>query len=266
MQQQIDAAEVARFENATWSRCADGYMDGFGPLVTEAVRPLLERAGVASGERILDLGTGPGVVAEAAAALGATPVGVDFSEAMLAEARRRHPGLELRAGSAEELPFADEEFDAVVGNFVLHHSARPDRVLSEAHRVLRPGGRTAFTVWADPSELDAFGLFFTAVEEHVGMPDLPHGPLFGVSDFAVFREMLAKARFREPRVEKLDIAWKTLSIDSFLAAFRDWADLGALPAESREAIERTVRERAEAYRRNGAVVMPNPAILLSAVK
>ncbi|HMB68699.1 MAG TPA: hypothetical protein VKU85_05285, partial [bacterium] len=62
MQQQIDAAEVARFENATWSRCADGYMDGFGPLVTEAVRPLLERAGVASGERILDLGTGPGVV------------------------------------------------------------------------------------------------------------------------------------------------------------------------------------------------------------
>jgi SAM-dependent methyltransferase len=185
---------------------------------------------------------------------------------MLAEARRRHPGLEFRAGSAEELPFADGEFDAVVGNFVLHHSGRPDRVLDEAYRVLRPGGRTAFAVWADPSELEAFGLFFAAVEEHVGMPDLPHGPLFGVSDFAVFREMAVKARFRDPRVEKLDIAWKTPSIDSFLAAFRDWADLGALPADSRDAIERSVRDKAEGYRRNGAYTMPNPAILLSAVK
>ena len=86
MDQLIDPEEVARFENATWSRCASGYMDGFGALVGEAIRPLLDEVNVNRDDRVLDVGTGPGLVAAAAAERGAEVVGVDFSEAMLAEA------------------------------------------------------------------------------------------------------------------------------------------------------------------------------------
>jgi SAM-dependent methyltransferase len=241
-------------------------MDGFGALVAEAIEPLLDEVKVGSGDRVLDVGTGPGLVAAAAAQRGADVVGLDFSEAMLTEARRLHPEIDFRLGSAESLPFEAGEFDAVVGNFVLHHSGRPDKVLEETFRVLGRNGRMAFTVWADLTKLEAFGLFFAAVEEHAGSAQLPHGPLFGVSDFAVFRSMAHSAGFRNPSVRELDIAWRTPSLDSFLAAFRNWANLVAFPQNVQEAIEATVRERATAYRSSSGFTMPNPAILLSALK
>ena len=266
MQDRFDAEEVARFENATWSRCAKGYTDGFGALVVEGIGPLLDEVKVSGGDRVLDVGTGPGLVAARAAERGADLVGIDFSEDMLTEARRLHPEIEFRAGSAEALPFEDGEFDAVVGNFVLHHTGQPDEVLKEAFRVLRPGGRMGFTVWADLSKLEAFGLFFAAVEEHAGVTELPHGPLFGVSDFSVYHEMARDAGFRDSSVRELQIAWRTHSIDSFLAAFRDWANLETFPNDARNAIESTVRESAGVYQHGDVFTMPNPAILMSAVK
>lgn len=262
----FDPEEVARFESATWSRCAGTYVEGFGALVKEAIEPLLDEARVSEGDRVLDVGTGPGLVAASAAERGADVVGIDFSEAMVTEASRLHRGIEFRTAPAESLPFDDEGFDAVVGNFMLHHAGQPDAVLREAFRVLRSGGRAGFTVWADLSKLEAFGLFFAAVEEHVGPAELPHGPLFGVSDFDVFHRMVRSAGFRDSSVRELPIAWRTASLDSYVDSFRNWANLDALPGNARDAIEATVRERAGAYRSGDVFVMPNPAILVSGTK
>src|SRR5262249_56363460 len=107
---------------------------------------------------VLDVATGPGYVAAAAVRRGASVVAVDFSEAMLAEARRHHPAIDFRSGDAEALPFPDASFDAVVMSFGLLHLARPDQALAEAHRVLRPRGRLAFTVWDRPEQAAPFGL------------------------------------------------------------------------------------------------------------
>lgn len=266
MAEQYSPEEVAQFENATWSRCAANYMQGFGALVAEAVDPLLDEVKLNNEDRVLDVGTGPGLVAHAAAQRGAEVIGIDFSETMISEARRLYPKLDFRTQSADSLPFVDSEFDVVLGNFMLHHCGRPEAVLSEAFRVLREGGRMGFTVWADPATLEAFGLFFGAVEEHAGNAELPHGPLFGVSDFTVFHNMARAAGFRETSVKGLDIAWRTPSIDTYLTAFRDWANLDAFPEAIRNAIETTVRERALEYRSNGSYSLPNPAILVSAVK
>ena len=265
MTKQFDVEEVTRFEKATWSRCAGSYMAGFGVLTQQAIGPLLDAVKLRAGERVLDVGTGPGLAA-AAAQMGADVDGVDFSEAMITEARRRHPKIEFSTLLAESLPFQDEEFDAVVGNFVLHHSGRPDKVLAETFRVLRKGGRMGFTVWADPSKLEAFGLFFGAVEAHVGAAELPHGPLFGISDFAVFHRMVREAGFQDSFVEELPVAWRTTSLDPYLTAFADWADLDAFPQKAQDAIQAAVRESASAYQSNGAYILPNPAILISAVK
>lgn len=241
-------------------------MNGFGLLVSEAIDPLLDETRVGSDSRVLDLGTGPGLVAAAAAARGARAIGIDFSEPMLAEARRLHPDIPFQQADAETLPFEDASFDAVLGNFVLHHTGRPIRVLKEAARVLAPGGRAAFTVWADPSELAAFGLFFAAMEEHAGSADLPHGPLFGVSDPASYRALAAEAGFRSASVRRLPLTWRMDSIDSLLDAFRDWADLGALPQGIQRAVEQSVRTGAGAFASGETLAIPNPALLLVAMR
>src|SRR5664279_4956047 len=84
---------------------------------------------------------------------------MDLAEGMVSLAARLHPDLEFRRGDAEALPFPDELFDAVVGNFVLLHLGRPERAVSEFVRVLGPGGRVALTVWDLPERTRVLGVF-----------------------------------------------------------------------------------------------------------
>src|SRR5687767_369849 len=146
------------FEHAGWERAAEHYPDAFGDLTAQAVDPVLDAVGARAGTRLLDVACGPGFVAAAAAARGADATGLDFSPAMIARARRSHPSVAFRDGDAEALPFAPASFDAVVMNFGLLHLAHPDVAIGEARRVLRPGGRYGFTIWAAPEDAVGFGM------------------------------------------------------------------------------------------------------------
>lgn len=258
--------EVTNFEREVWSRCARNYMESFAALTNEAIPALLDAADVGDGSRVLDVGTGPGNTAVAVRERGGTVIGIDFSPAMLAEARHQSPEIEYRECNADTLPFPDKEFDAVVSNFAVHHMGRPQQFLAEARRVLHNDGKIAFTVWADPEQLEAFGLFFAVLQNHLGEADLPHGPLFGVSDFDVFHNMVQEAGYHDSHVVELDIAWPMKTADSFLAGFSDWANLSTLPDETREAIEADVRKAAKAYENNGELRIPNPGILVQATR
>ena len=81
---------------------------------------------------------------------------------MLAYARAHAPGIEFVHGDATALPFDDESFDAVVAAFVLLHLGTPEHAVAEAARVLRPGGRAAFSVWDVPARGRWIGVFFEA--------------------------------------------------------------------------------------------------------
>lgn len=259
-------ADVAAFEHATWSRSAPGYKDGFAVLTSEAAAPLLRAANVEAGSRLLDVGTGSGVVAAIAHEMGADVVAIDFSEPMLVEARRVVPDVEFRTASADNIPFGEASFDAVVANVVLHHLGEPDRALDEAHRVLTDGGRIACTVWAAPDTLEAFGLFFAAVEEHAGSAELPHGPLFGVTDDETLSSLFTTAGFSDVEIETIETTWKMPTIDPLLRAFGTWAQLDSFPADTRTAIEASVRAAARAYETEAGLAVPNPMLLIAASK
>ena len=128
---------------------AEVYERVHAPRFVVPARDLVERAAIAAGQRVLDLGTGTGVAADAAASAGADVVGVDPSIGMLTVGRRARPHLRLAAADAIDLPFRDGVFDAVTANFVLGHVTRVDTVLFDVMRVLRPGGTFACSVWAD---------------------------------------------------------------------------------------------------------------------
>ena len=136
-----DEDAVRAFEYAGWERAAAHYNVAFADATVRFLPALLDAAKVATDKRVLDVACGPGYATAAAATRGARVRGLDFSPAMLAIARTRLPDLEFAQGDAEALPYADAGFDCVVSNFGVHHFPNLVRALSEAHRVLAPGGR-----------------------------------------------------------------------------------------------------------------------------
>jgi SAM-dependent methyltransferase len=272
--QQTDPTPFRAFEHAGWQGVGPRYHDAFGGLTTQAVGPLLDAVGLSQGVRLLDTATGPGYVAGAAAHRGACAVGVDFSAAMLAEARRRHPAVEFREGDVEALPFPEGSFDAAAMNFGLLHLGRPERALREARRVLRAGGRFGFTVWARPEEAVGFGIVLRAIQTH-GNPDapLPPGPpFFRFSDPDECRRALLKAGFVDPDVAQVPQVWRLPSPDALFEAMfgstvRTAGLLRAQSSEALGAIRAAMRREACAYQRKAdAVELPMPAVLASAVK
>ena len=269
----VDPHAFHEFERSGWERASAHYEDAFGALTRQTDGPLLDVAAVASGSRVLDVATGPGPIAAAAALRGADVVGLDFSAAMIAEARRQHPSIAFREGDAEALPFDASSFDAVVMNFGLLHLARPDTAIAEAHRVLRRGGRYALTVWAPPEQALGFGMVLRAVQED-GNPTvtLPEGPpFFRFSDPEEFRTTLARAGFSDVDVRTLQLTWCLSSPDDVFDAIsrggvRTAAVLRAQTPAALEVIRASVRRGVEAYAKDGAFLVPMPAVLASGTK
>jgi SAM-dependent methyltransferase len=128
---------------------ADAY-DRFMGLYSVQLGPqLADLAGVTAGLRALDVGCGPGALTrELVARLGEDAVAaVDPSEPFVAAVRERHPGVDVRQAAAEQLPFADDDFDAALAQLVVHFMPDPVAGLREMARVTRPGGVVAACVW-----------------------------------------------------------------------------------------------------------------------
>jgi SAM-dependent methyltransferase len=130
----------------------------FGPnamFTTKPAATLVEWASVQRDERVLDVGCGTGVVAVTAAMRGAVVTALDLSPVLLDEARRNAAISELPMtlleGDCEQLPFADQSFDVVMSQFGHMFAPRPEVAIAEMLRVLRQGGRIAFSTW--PPEL-----------------------------------------------------------------------------------------------------------------
>ena len=113
------------FEHAGWEAIPNQYHQAFGQLTTQAITSLLDAVDIKRGDKFLDIASGPGYVAAAAARRGATALGVDFSAAMVAHAQQFHPSIDFREGDAEQLPLGNGLFDAAVMNFGILHLGRP---------------------------------------------------------------------------------------------------------------------------------------------
>src|SRR4051794_31163858 len=141
----VDADAFRDFERAAHNRLATSYAEFFTPITDLAAGRLLEAANVGPGVRVLDVASGPGSLAAAAAARGAHAVGVDLASRMIELARQLHPEIEFIEAEVENLPFSDGSFDALICNFGLGHFPRPEASIAECVRVLKPGGAIALS-------------------------------------------------------------------------------------------------------------------------
>ena len=268
------ASEFRRFEHAGWERVAALYDKTWAALTRKFHPPILDDGHVIQGTRLLDVACGPGYLAAEATRRGAASIGLDFSRSMLSAAASLHPGLALIEGDSERLPFTSSRFDAVTIGFGLLHMSDPQRALAESRRVLRPGGRVAFSVWARPSESPGRQIVFSAIEQHgikdVGLPQGP--PFFLLSTPDDCRRSLSDAGFDEDTIRfgTHRAAWLVPTAEYLFEAERDAGvrTAGVLAAQPAERLERIrdaviagVREHASA----GGFSIPMTAHVVSAV-
>ena len=141
---------------------------------SEPLAPVFADAcGVREGQRVLDVGCGPGALtAELVRRLGPDAVtAIDPSPPFVEATAAQFPRVDVRTGSAEELPFADARFDAALAQLVVHFIADPVQGLREMRRVTRSGGTVGACVWDHGSGSGPLSVFWTAV--HDLAPDAP---------------------------------------------------------------------------------------------
>jgi SAM-dependent methyltransferase len=266
-----DVATFQRFEREGWDRVAHLYDDVWAPLTTQFVEPLLEAAAVEAGQRVLDLACGPGYLAAAAAARGAAVLAVDLSPAMVAEAHRRHPALEVRQGVAERLDLPSAGFDRVLNGFGLNHLADPPAFFTEALRLLRPGGRLGFTVWAGPDASPGARVIDAAIGAHaVPANDLPQGPDYHrYGDPRLVEETLVEIGFAEVSTRLVTGRWRVLDPDCvFTAELTAGVRMAALLArqapEQLAAIRHAIADGVAPFRRGETYELPMAAYVVVA--
>ena len=189
----------------------DRFMGRYSRLLSPQLADL---AGVSRGQRVLDVGCGPGALtAELVARLGSQSVAaVDPSEPFVAAARDRYHGVDVRRASAEQLPYADGAFDAALAQLVVHFMADPVGGLAEMARVTRRDGVVAACVWDHGGGQGPLSLFWRAareldpmVEDESHLAGAREGHLAQLFEAAGLREVqqsVVSARFEHPSFDE----------------------------------------------------------------
>jgi ubiquinone/menaquinone biosynthesis C-methylase UbiE len=219
--------------NAQWNQWSE-----------ESLRWLLEHAQCRASDRVLDIATGTGFTALSFAPLVAEVVGLDVSEGMLAKAREqaRAAGLSnvsFETGAAESIPFPDAQFDIVTCRVAPHHFLSVPAFLTEANRVLRPGGRLLIADTTVPDNAPEVDAWQNRAER---LRDQSHVRNYSPSEWRTF---VNAAAFNIEDLATLDES-ASMNLD-------DWLAKSGCTGESAAEVRRMFAEASEAVRRAFAI-------------
>ena len=250
-----DFEEFKQAEKSGWEAQGGRYHLGVENFTTIAAPALLEMAQVGKGDKLAIIACGPGYGMDLAADLGAEPLGVDFSEAMLETARQKYPGHRFEQGDAENLKYGDNSFDAVVCAFGVLHFAYPKKALAEFYRVLKPGGHMVYSVWTSLDSNPFFSMALGTVAKH-GTLDVPMPPgpdMFAYADEDTAHHDLGEIGYTGIEVHALPMLGHSDDPDFLVNALqystvRTKITLDAQTPEALEAIFADLKQQTEALK------------------
>jgi len=260
-----DLAAVKQRQQQAW---ASGDYHAIAARIHVVAERLVDAADLHAGWRVLDVATGSGNAAIAAARLGVVAVGVDYVPSLLERARLRAEaeGLSvgLVEGDAEALPFEDASFDAVTSVFGAMFAPYHERAAAELLRVTRPGGTIALASWTPDGFL---GEFFRTMSKHVPPPAGVRSPmLWGTESHlrSLFGDDVSL------RSAERTFTFRFTSADEFVSFFRRCYGPTVKAFESLdpgrcEALERDLLRLANRHDRLGTDAIAIPATYLEVV-
>jgi SAM-dependent methyltransferase len=252
---------------------AEVYEKCFVPAIFGQWAPrLADAARVASGDRVLDVGCGTGVLARAAAdrvAVESQVTGLDRNAGMLAVARRLRPQIDWREGDATTLPFADASYDVVLSQFALMYFPDRTSALKEMVRVLRPGGRLAIAVWGPYERATSYVILTEITQRRCGQAaaDVLTAP-FALGDKNMLIDLLQTAGIHNAVVTLQEGTMTYPTIEVFVETEVKGSPLESLlDEESYQELMQEAQEQLKHFQSaGGGVIMPMDAFFISATK
>jgi ubiquinone/menaquinone biosynthesis C-methylase UbiE len=255
-----DLVAVKGRQQATW---ASGDYHVIGTQIQIVSEQLIEALDVHSTEHVLDVATGSGNAALAAARRGCEVVGIDYVPALLDRARRRRDAEGLDAqfieGDAEALPFGDGQFDVVSSVFGAMFAPNQEQTADELVRVTRSGGRIGLASWTPEGFI---GQFFKVNGRHVPPPPGVRPPLqWGTTEriSELFGEVATEIRF-----ESRFYTFRARTPEAWIDSFRRWygptlKSFEAVGADGSQALESDLLELIGRLNRaeDGTMVVPS---------
>ena len=265
-----DLEAIKQRQQQTW---ASGDFSVVASRIMIVAEQLCDTADLHAGWRVLDVATGSGNAAIAAARLGCDVVGVDYVPALLERGRKRAAAegldLELVEGDAEELPLPDSSFDAVTSVFGSMFAPNHDEAAAELLRVTRADGVIALASWTP----DGFiGELFRTVSKHVPPPAGVQSPMLWGTE-SHLRELFGDA-IDSLHVTERTFTWRFTSAEELVTFFRLWYGptlkaFAALEDTKRDALEIDLVELANTHDRlesPGAIAIPATYLEAVAIK
>jgi len=280
----FDPKQFVETQRKDWNRVSsawekwDAWLDaGF----ETCNRHLLDRARLAPGHRVLDLGSGTGFPAiPAAQRVGPSGqvTGVDLAEEMLEVARRKAAKLGLKnvafqTGDVASLPFENGNFHSVTSRFCLMFLPHLEKTLNEIHRVLNPGGAVSAAVWSAREKNPYITLPMGVLKEYVEIPPAdPSVPgIFYLEKSGDLIGRMKAAGFAELREEEVSIEGVFASGQEYLDCLKEMAAplqglFEKVPRDKRAEVDGKMAAAAEKFRKDGKVRIPGVALAVSGIK
>lgn len=249
---QVDLSAVKRRQQATW---ASGDYGVVGATLNIVGERLCEAVDLRSPDRVLDVATGNGNAALAAARRWCDVTGIDYVPALLEEARARAAGSHLpitfKEGDAEDIPFQDATFDVVLSTFGVMFSANQEQAAAELLRVCKPGGRIGLANWTPQGFI---GQFFRLMGSYIPPAPGVQSPMRWGSEEGI--AMLFGDAAQSAQITRHNFVFRYHSAQHWLQVFRTYYGptlkaFEALDSEQREALTRDIIALLESHHKGG---------------